>query len=89
MAARKHNIRIAVNEVQRNKLFIELCELLQGWNIISVANAAEVSPTTIYYWLDGTVNLPRLDTIVKVAEAIGYELVLSPIERSPKLTIVK
>lgn len=74
---------------QEYEIFVQICTLLKEWNIPSVASAAEVCPATIYNWMDGTTVTPRLDTIVKVAQAIGYELTLTPIDQKPQLRIVK
>lgn len=55
-------------------VFEQLKEELANWHTPSVAEASGVSPQTIYYWLDGHTKLPRLDTVVRVAEAIGLRL---------------
>lgn len=41
-----------------------------------IAQSAEISPSTIHNWCYGTVTRPRIDTLTKVAGALGYEIVL-------------
>ena len=59
-----------------DRLFSDLKSELQGWNIESVADAAEVAPATIYFWLDGRTKYPLLRTVAKVAEVLGYDIEL-------------
>jgi len=57
-------------------VFDDLKAELRGWNTRSVAQTAGVATSTVYFWLEGKVKTPRLDTVVKVADAIGFELTL-------------
>lgn len=70
---------------QSIKLFEDLKGELRNWNVDSVAKEAEVAPSTIYFWLDGRTKKPRLDTIVKVSKAIGFELRLVKIHNKLRL----
>ena len=71
-------------------IFEELKDELQAWNIESVAECAGVSNACIWYWLEGKVKKPRLDTIMKVADAIGFDLKLvKRLQVRPRLTIVR
>jgi len=73
------------------EVFEDLKGALQEYNIESVAEVAECSPTTLYNWLSGFTTKPRIDTLVKVAEAVGYdvELKLVKSEVTAKLYAVK
>jgi len=73
------------------KLFAELKGDLQYWNVDWVAQEAGVATSTIYFWLEGRTMYPRLDTITKVARAIGYDIQLVKLPERPKakLKIVK
>ena len=71
-------------------IFEELKEELQDWNIESVAECAGVSNACIWYWLEGKVKKPRLDTIMRVADAIGFDLKLVKRPQTrPRLSIVR
>lgn len=52
--------------------FEKLCMVLDEYEIQSVAKAAHVAPATLYFWLDGTTQNPRIDTLTRVAEALGF-----------------
>jgi transcriptional regulator with XRE-family HTH domain len=56
------------------KVFEDLKGELRGWNIESVAEEANLAPSTLYFWLDGKTRKPRLDTIIRAAEAIGFDV---------------
>lgn len=70
-------------------VFDELKAELRTWNIESVADKARVAPSTIYFWLDGTTWQPRLSTVVKVAQVIGYRVALVRVKGKPTLRRVK
>lgn len=55
-------------------IFDEIKEVLYVTDVKWVAENSGVSTTCIYFWLDGTTQLPRLDTITKVAECLGFDL---------------
>ena len=71
-------------------IFEELKEELQEWDVESVAECAGVSNACIWYWLEGKTKKPRLDTIMRVADAIGFDLKLVKRHHTqPRLYIVK
>lgn len=53
-----------------------------------LADCAEVHFTTLYNWRSGVVSKPRIDTLVKVAHALGYELCWKRTKKRPKLHAV-
>lgn len=63
---------------ERAKLFDDICTELAGADTKKMAVLSEVSLATLYNWKDGTTRRPRLDTLSKVAAALGYELTLTP-----------
>jgi DNA-binding phage protein len=65
-------------------IFQELKHELYKWNIESVAADAHVSPSTIYFWMAGKTHFPRLDTISRVADAVGFEIRLVKIKGKKK-----
>lgn len=73
-----------IPEAEQIKLFEDLKGILNGYCVESVAEASGVATSTLYFWLDGKTRKPRLDTIVKVADALGYQLQL--VERSQPMT---
>ena len=58
------------------EVFNEIKDLMMGYNTVWLADTARVSHATLYKWMDGTTRFPRLDTIFKVARAMGYDIVL-------------
>ena len=54
-------------------LFYELCDELLKWDVMSVAEEAEMHFTTLYNWLRGK-NKGKLESIVKVGRVMGMEL---------------
>ena len=48
-----------------------------------LAKASKVGVSTIYAWKNGTTITPRIDTLTKVARALGYEIVLKRSRRAP------
>lgn len=57
-------------------IFEEIKEVLYVTETKWVAEHSGVSAGCLYAWLDGTTQLPRLDTITKVAECLGFDLKL-------------
>jgi len=47
---------------------------LKRYDVQSVAKIALVSPSTLYKWLDESTQKPRIDTLVRVTQAIGMRL---------------
>ncbi len=70
----KAALKIPANE--QLAVFEELKDLLFDYEVRSVSELSGVSKATIYNWLEGKTRKPRLDTILKVAEALGYTLTL-------------
>jgi len=86
MAKQNRKVKFFPCEIQ---LFEDLCNELYGYSVESVADSANVAPSTIYFWLDGTTKKPRLDTIVKVANAIGFDIQLVKRNRKTHLRVIK
>lgn len=59
---------------ERDQLFLDLVAELQGYDLTTVADAAEVSYSTLWNWLYGPTVSPRLNTLIKVGKAIGMSL---------------
>ena len=69
------------------RLFTDLKAELEAWDPKSVAKAAGIATSTIYFWLSGKTKKPRLDTIIKVADVLGYNVVL--VRKQAQLRLVK
>ena len=67
-------LKTEVSHGEQILIFVELKDILRDYCIASVSDACGVAEGTMYRWLDGVTRKPRLDTIVKVANALGYEL---------------
>lgn len=81
---------ILINE--KDQLFLELLELIpaQTGAILHLAQLAGVSYQTVHNWKYGVTMAPRIDTLTKVAQALGYEITLKKSARpGRKLKIVK
>lgn len=74
-----------VTQTDQITIFEDVKGILQSYNVKSVSDLSGVAVPTIYSWLEGRVHKPRLDTIVKVADALGYELRLV-VKGATKLT---
>ena len=61
---------------QIQEVFEELKKDLEGYDLLDVADIAEISDQTIYNWMSGITESPRLINIIKVANAIGYDVEL-------------
>ena len=57
----------------------ELREIRQAWkmSVEAIAMQADIGTRVIGYWESGAYE-PRLSTIERVADVLGYELVLRP-----------
>jgi DNA-binding phage protein len=82
----KAKLKHLISEAETIKIFEEVKDILKDYSIQSVADVSGVRTSTMYFWLDGTTRCPRLDTIVKVAKAMGYELQLAKTEKAQKGT---
>lgn len=90
MAKRKVSLD---TEKQREKLFLDIIMHLLRYNDAErryIAIQAGVSISCIYSWTHGKTMTPRIDTLSKVARALGYEIVLTRAKsQPPKLFRVK
>lgn len=60
----------------KKDIFEEIKDVLYSTEIKWVCEHSGVSMGCLYAWLDGTTQLPRLDTITKVADCLGFDLEL-------------
>ena len=58
------------------QVFEEIKSELNKYDLQSVAEAAEVSLSTLYNWLIGKTIAPRISTLEKVAEVLDFKLVV-------------
>ena len=58
------------------QVFEDLKGILADVDFHWVSETAGVSQQTLYNWHNGVTHKPRIDTITKVADALGYEIVL-------------
>ncbi len=85
------------DELKRTQLFLDVITAIRdsGWNLEALAEEAGVADSTIYFWLNGYVKHPRIDTICKVAAALGFDVRLyrvrnvKPTARQRGLRVVK
>lgn len=86
-AAKKNNLD------RRTTIFLEIIgELFKYDNagLEQLAESASIHWVTLYNWKSGKTSLPRLDTITRVAVAMGYELRLVRVRKQrAQLTVVK
>lgn len=79
-------------KTERTHLFLDLLAELYPISVEArkdVADEAGVSDSTLYNWLYGSTINPRIDTMIKVAEVLGFAIVLQRKQRKPKLKVVK
>ena len=60
--------------VEVYEVFEELKDHLRTYHIESVADAADVHYSTLYHWIEDVTVAPRISTMVKVANAIGFDI---------------
>lgn len=90
-------IKEVKDELNRVRLFLDLLTCIQdsGFSVDALAQEAGVAPATIYFWLDGKTKHPRIDTVHKVATALGLDIRLyrthkvTPTAAQRKLRVVK
>jgi len=61
------------------EIFIMLLDALMGMkkeDLVEIAEEAEVSYNTLYCWLYGNTCNPHLNTILKVATALDFEIIM-------------
>lgn len=88
MAQRKKKIDLDPRAV----IFLELIHELWkygNFHIKDIAEEAGVHFTTLYNWRNAKVVSPRLNTLIAVAEALGYTVELKRGTIKPKLKSVK
>lgn len=61
-------------EVLRAEVFLDLIVLIGSADPVALAAEAGISPSTIRNWLNGRTLSPRLNTLLAVADALGYDL---------------
>jgi len=85
------------DELNRVRLFLDLLVCIQdsGFSVDALANEAGVASATLYFWLDGKTRHPRIDTVYKVARALGMDVRLyrthkvTPRPEQRRLRVVK
>lgn len=67
----------------RDKLFLEIIDLIPtGRGAMSLlAFEAGVNYQTLWNWVYGETMAPRISTLIKVAEALGYSIELKRVRR--------
>lgn len=60
--------------MQREKIVDDLCLELEKYQLQSVEDISGVTQQTMNNWLSGRTKKPRIDTLARVARAIGFEL---------------
>jgi transcriptional regulator with XRE-family HTH domain len=92
----------AINETKRDlfrannrrlALFVTIVDMLldrSGEDLLRISEQAGVSMSAMYFWMNGTTTNPRIDTLTKVANVLGYEIVLRKMKAHvPPLRLVK
>lgn len=90
-------IKVVKDELNRVRLFLDLLTCIQdsGFSVDALAQEANVAPATLYFWMDGKTKHPRIDTVHKVATALGMDIRLyrthkvTPRPEQRKLRVVK
>lgn len=90
-------IKEVKDELGRVRLFLDLLTCIQdsGFSVEALANEAGIAPATLYFWLDGKTKHPRIDTVHKVATALGLDVRLyrthkvTPRPEQRKLRVVR
>ena len=81
-------IKEVKDELNRTKLFLDLLTAIRdsGFTLDALAKEAEVAPATLYFWVSNYTKHPRVDTVTKVATALGLDIRLYRV-RAVKPTI--
>lgn len=78
---------------KREKLFLDIIGILMRYNDEEkkvVAERAEVSWVTLYNWCAGKTQNPHINTLGRVARALGFEIEIRRTANIPvKLKVVK
>ena len=59
------------------QLFVDIKSLICEYDFHWLSETAGVSQQTLYNWHHGVTCKPRIDTLTKVADALGYDLTLT------------
>lgn len=66
------------------RVFNELRTLIFEYNVEWLSANSGVTDATIYNWLSGKTKKPRMDTVTKVANAIGWDVQLVLVQKVSK-----
>lgn len=87
MANRNVYFTAADDVTSEYRIFSQILVMLWGLNgeaeMKELAKASTVGVSTLYAWKSGYTQTPRIDTLTKVAKAMGYEIVLKRTRRAP------
>jgi DNA-binding phage protein len=59
------------------QVFIDIKDIICEYDFHWLSETAGVSQQTLYNWHHGITSKPRIDTLTKVAAALGYDLTLT------------
>ena len=70
---------------KRTEIVNELCATIEqdGRSLFNIAKAAGITDKALYHWLSGRTPNPRIDSLAKVAQVLGLQVVL--IDGQPRL----
>lgn len=76
-------IKQVEDELKRTRLFLDLLTCIRdsGFSMEALAKRAGIANATMYFWLAGHTKHPRIDTIHKVASALGFDIRLYRTEK--------
>lgn len=76
IAARKSNVTKVRPVHGRHDEFERLCNVVRRHDLRTLAKSAGVAQSTLWYWVEGVTQAPRLTTLAKVAKAVGFRIKL-------------
>lgn len=90
-------IKEVKDELNRTRLFLDLLTAIRdsGFKLDELAKEADVAPATLYFWVSNYTKHPRIDTVCKVATALGFDVRLyqvrdvKPTAKQRRLSVVK
>jgi DNA-binding phage protein len=93
----EQKIKQVRDEMDRARVFLDLLSAIRdsGFTLDALAEEAGVAPATLYFWLNNFTKRPRIDTVCKVAHALGFDVRLQrtrtvkPTASQRKLNVVK
>jgi transcriptional regulator with XRE-family HTH domain len=86
-AVQRKRIKAKAEKVQAKMLKELIRHIPHHWDgQCALANEAGVSPQTLWSWVEGRTISPRINTMVKVATALGYSIEL--VKPQTKLRLV-